>query len=113
GVQGLRGERGGGSVQMAGRRGARRRTRQPAEEDDTVEETEAAEGAGALRLPLLRGVIGSERPQRSEDERVAAARATAPAAGGLARGGGEKMQTALHDLTQCRRLLDAAPAARI
>src|SRR5262249_32765172 len=82
--------------------------RQPAEEDDAAAETEEAEGEGALRLPLLRGAAGHERPQSSEDEHVAAARAMAPSAGGLAREEVQKLQAALHDLTECRRLLDAA-----
>jgi DNA-binding transcriptional MerR regulator len=113
GVQRLLREQGVRFVQNVWQPGAPQPTRQATEEDDTVEETEAAEGAGALRLPLLRGVIGSERPQRSEDERVAAARATAPVAGGLAREDVQKLQTALHDLTECRRLLDAALAEKI
>jgi DNA-binding transcriptional MerR regulator len=113
GVQRLLREQGVRFVQNVWQPGAPQPTRQPAEEDDTVEETEAAEGAGALRLPLLRGVIGSERPQRPEDERVAAPRATAPAASGLAREDVQKLQTALHDLTECRRLLDAALAEKI
>jgi DNA-binding transcriptional MerR regulator len=113
GVQRLLREQGVRFVQNVWQPGAPQPTRQAAEEDDAVEETEAAEGAGALRLPLLRGVIGSERPQRSEDERVAAAGATAPAAGGLAREDVQKLQTALHDLTECRRLLDAALAEKI
>jgi hypothetical protein len=37
----------------------------------------------------------------------------APAPGGLAREDAQKLQTALHDLTECRRLLDAALAEKI
>jgi hypothetical protein len=37
----------------------------------------------------------------------------APSAGGLAREDVQKLQTALHDLTECRRLLDAALAEKI
>src|SRR5262249_58124599 len=106
-------ERGVRLVQNVGHRGAPQPTRQPAEEDDTVEETEAAEGAGALRLPSLRAAAGGERPPSSEHERAAAAHPMAPAAGGLAREDAQKLQTALHDLTECRRLLDAALAEKI
>src|SRR5262245_64382867 len=105
GVQRLLREQGVRFVQNVWQPGAPQPTRQAAEEDDAVEETEAAEGAGALRLPLLRGVIGSERPQRSEDERVAAARATAPAAGGLAREAGQEMQAGPPDPAGCRAAL--------
>jgi DNA-binding transcriptional MerR regulator len=113
GVQRLLREQGVRFVQNVWQPGAPQPTRQPAEEDEAVEETEAPEGAGALRLPLLRGAIGSERPQSSKDERAAAARALTPAAGGLAREDVQKLQTALHDLTECRRLLDAALAEKI
>jgi len=100
-------------VQNVWQPGAPQPARQPAEEDDTVEETEAAEGAGALRLPLLRGATGGERPPSFEHERAAAAHPMPPAPGGLAREDAQKLQTALHDLTECRRLLDAALAEKI
>src|SRR5262249_17017894 len=99
-------------VQSVWQPGAPQPTRQPAEEDDAAAETEEAEGEGALRLPLSRGAAGHERPQSSEDEHVAAARAMAPSAGGLAREEVQKLQAALHDLTECRRLLDAALAGK-
>jgi len=113
GVQRLLREQGVRFVQNVWQPGAPQPTRQPAEEDDTVEETEAAEGAGALRLPLLREATGGERPLSSEHERAAGAHPMAPAAGGLAREDAQKLQTALHDLTECRRLLDAALAEKI
>jgi DNA-binding transcriptional MerR regulator len=113
GVQRLLREQGVRFVQNVWQPGAPQPTRQPAEEDDAVADIEAAEGAGALRLPLLRGATGQERPQSSEDEHAAAARVMAPSAGGLAPEDVQKLQTALHDLTECRRLLNAALAEKI
>ena len=113
GVQRLLREQGVRFVQNVWQPGAPQPTRQPAEEDDAVAETEAAEDAAALRLPLLRGAGGHERPQSSEDQHADAARAMAPSAGGLARKDVQKLQAALHDLTECRRLLDAALAEKI
>ena len=113
GVQRLLREQGVRFVQNVWQPGAPQPTRQPAEEDDAVAETEAAEDAGVLRLPLLRGAVGHERPQSPEDEHADAARAMAPSAGGLAREDVQKLQAALHALTECRRLLDAALAERI
>jgi hypothetical protein len=37
----------------------------------------------------------------------------APAAGGLTRADAQKLQAALRDLTECRRLLDAALAEKV
>src|SRR5262245_54050997 len=85
GVQRLLREHGVRFVQNVWQPGAPQPARQPAEEDDTVEETEAAKGAGALRLPLLRGATGGGRPPSSEHARAAAAHPIVPAAGGLAR----------------------------
>jgi len=113
GVQRLLREQGVRFVQNVWQPGAPQPTRQPAEEDDAVAETEAAEDAGALRLPLLRGAVGHERPQSPEGEHADAARAMAPSAGGLARKDVQKLQAALHDLSECRRLLDAALAEKI
>ena len=113
GVQRLLREQGVRFVQNVWQPGAPQPTRQPAEEDDAVAETEAAEDAAALRLPLLRGAGGHERPQSSEDQHADAARAMAPSAGGLARKDVQKLQAALHVLTECRRLLDAALAEKI
>jgi len=113
GVQRLLREQGVRFVQNVWQPGAPQPTRQPAEEDEAVAEIEAAEGAGALRLPLLRGAAGQERPQSSEDEHAAAVRGMAASAGGLAREDVQKLQTALHDLTECRRLLNAALAEKI
>jgi DNA-binding transcriptional MerR regulator len=113
GVQRLLREQGVRFVQNVWQPGAPQPTRQPAEEDDVAAETEEAEGEGALRLPLLRGAAGHERPQSSEDEHAHAARAMAPSAGRLAREEVQKLQAAIHALTECRRLLDAALAEKI
>ena len=113
GVQRLLREQGVRFVQNVWQPGAPQPTRQPTEEEDTVEETEAAEGAGAPRLPLLRAATGGERAQSSEGERAGSSRAMAAAEGGLAHEDVQKLQAALHDLTECRRLLDAALAQKI
>src|SRR5262249_48813023 len=106
GVQRLLREQGVRFVQNVWQPGAPQPTRPPAEEDEAVAETVEAEGEGALRLPL-------ERPQSSEDEHAHAARAMAPSAGRLAREEVQKLQAAIHALTECRRLLDAALAEKI
>ena len=72
-----------------------------------------AEGAAAVELPLLRGAMGGERPQNSEGERAGSSRAMPAPEGGLAHEDVQKLQAALHDLTECRRLLDAALAQKI
>jgi DNA-binding transcriptional MerR regulator len=112
GVQRLLREQGVRFVQNVWQPGAPQPTRQPAEEDGAIEEIVAAEGTAAPRLPLLHAMRG-ERPQSSEDERAGSARAMPAAEGGLARQEVQKLQAALHDLTECRRLLDAALAKKI
>ncbi|HEU4358447.1 MAG TPA: hypothetical protein VFR54_08330, partial [Xanthobacteraceae bacterium] len=69
--------------------------------------------AAAVQLPLLRAAMGGERPQSSEAERAGSSRAMPAAEGGLAHEDVQKLQAALHDLTECRRLLDAALAQKI
>jgi DNA-binding transcriptional MerR regulator len=113
GVQRLLREQGVRFVQNVWQPGAPQPTRQSAEEDEAVERDEAADGAGALRLPSLGGAAGGERLQSSEDERAGVARVMTPAAGALARADLQKLQAALHDLTECRRLLDTALAEKI
>jgi len=108
GVQRLLREQGVRFVQNVWQPGAPQPTRQPAEEDGV-----AAEGAAAVQLPLLRGAAGGERPQSSESERAGSSRAMPAAEGGLAHEDVQKLQAALHDLTECRRLLDAALAEKI
>ncbi len=113
GVQRLLREQGVRFVQNVWQPGAPQPTRQPAEEDGAVEEAVAAEGAAAVQLPLLRGAAGGERPQSSESERAGSSRAMPAAEGGLAHEDVQKLQAALHDLTECRRLLDAALVEKI
>ena len=59
------------------------------------------------------GALGGERPQSSEGERAGSSRAMPAAEGGLAHEDVQKLQAAVHDLTECRRLLDAALAQKI
>ena len=111
GVQRLLREQGVRFVQNVWQPGAPQPTRQPAEEDGAVEETVAAEGA--VQLPLLRRAMGGERPQSSEGEHAGSSRAMPAEESGLAHEDVQKLQAALHDLTECRRLLDAALAQKI
>jgi DNA-binding transcriptional MerR regulator len=113
GVQRLLREQGVRFVQNVWQPGAPQPTRQGAEEDGAVEETAAAEGAAAVELPLLHGAMGGERPKSSEGEQAGSSRAMPAAEGGLAHEDVQKLQAALHDLTECRRLLDAALAQKI
>jgi DNA-binding transcriptional MerR regulator len=112
GVQRLLREQGVRFVQNVWQPGAPQPTRQGAEEDEAAERAEAAGGTGA-RLTSWRGALDGERPQSSEDEHAAATRVVAPAVGGLPREHVQKLQTALHDLIECRRLLDVALAEKI
>ena len=113
GVQRLLREQGVRFVQNVWQPGAPQPTRHPAEEDGAVEETVAAEGAAAMRLPSLRGTMGGERSQSSDGEGAGSSRAMPAGEGGLAHEDVQKLQAALHDLTECRRLLDAALAEKI
>jgi DNA-binding transcriptional MerR regulator len=83
---------------------------QPVHQPGDVEEDEAAleqavEDAGEPRLPLA----GVDEGERSEQRSAPPAlRAAAPPPAGLAREDVQKLQAALRELTECRRLLDAA-----
>jgi DNA-binding transcriptional MerR regulator len=92
GVQRLLREQGVRFVQSVWQPGAPQPTLQPAEaaSDDESESDEDEEG---------------DQPEVS-DARPAVPRVVAPT--GLAREDRQKLQAALHDLTECRRLLDAA-----
>jgi DNA-binding transcriptional MerR regulator len=92
GVQRLLREQGVRFVQSVWQPGAPQPTLQPAEaaSDDESESDEDEEG---------------DQPEVS-DARPAVPRVAAPT--GLAREDRQKLQAALHDLTECRRLLDAA-----
>jgi DNA-binding transcriptional MerR regulator len=110
GVQRLLREQGVRFVQNVWQPGAPQPVRQPAEEDEAVQHAKTGEPAGGLGVSSLRGAAG-ERSQSSGDARGDASGA-APA-GGLPREDAQKLQAALHDLTECRRLLDAALAEKI
>jgi DNA-binding transcriptional MerR regulator len=106
GVQRLLREQGVRFVQTVWQPGAPQPTHQPTE--DTVDD-EAGRPDAAGRG--LRGGDGDARAESSEDEGRVAPRVMAPA--GLAQGDRQKLQAALSDLTECRRLLDAALAEKI
>jgi DNA-binding transcriptional MerR regulator len=98
GVQRLLKEQGLRFVQNVWQPGAPQPTHRPAEEaDDSVETSEAAEHGG------------DERAGRSEMAgEGAVSSATTPHAAGLPREQLLKLHAALHELTECRKLLDAA-----
>jgi DNA-binding transcriptional MerR regulator len=111
GVQRLLREQGLRFVQSVWQEGAPQPVHQPGddEEDEAVIER-AAEDEGELRLPLAGGNEGERSEQRSAPP---APRATAPPpVAGLAREDVQKLQAALRELTECRRLLDAALTER-
>ena len=91
-------------VQAVWQPGAPQPVHRPAEEDELPEQEEADERAEAA--PPLRAPVDGTRAHGSEP---APAVAPAPVAG-LTRADAQKLQAALHDLTECRRLLDAALA---
>jgi DNA-binding transcriptional MerR regulator len=97
GVQRLLREQGVRFVQNVWQPGAPQPVHRPAEEDEPSEQAEADERAEAVRAP------------RFEPATPVASPALAPAAG-LTRADAQKLQAALQDLTECRRLLDTALA---
>jgi DNA-binding transcriptional MerR regulator len=107
GVQGLLRERGLRFVQNVWRPGAPQPIDRPADEEEPVE---AAERAGQPRAPSLSD--DGQRLERVEHAPPVAARGAAPSAG-LAREDAQKLQAALRDLTECRRLLQAVLAEKI
>ncbi|MGZ3310440.1 MAG: hypothetical protein ACXU8R_18120, partial [Xanthobacteraceae bacterium] len=82
------------------------------EEDEALEQPDA-ERVEAVRAPPLRGPDDGERTGISESAKPDVPAAFAPAAGGLTRADAQKLQAALRDLTECRRLLDAALAEKV
>jgi DNA-binding transcriptional MerR regulator len=99
GVQRLLREQGVHFVQNVWQPGAPQPSRQAGEEDEEAERR-VRETQGALPLPSLDDVADeqSEHPA---------------AAGSLAREGLQKLRAALHDLTECRRVLDAALGGKV
>jgi DNA-binding transcriptional MerR regulator len=100
GVQRLLKEQGQRFVQNVWQPGAPQPTHQPPEDasDESADLSEAEEQGGDE---------GAERPERAAQAGVAP-RATAPAPAGLPREQVLKLHAALHELTECRKLLDAA-----
>jgi DNA-binding transcriptional MerR regulator len=107
GVQRLLREQGLRFVQSVWQEGAPQPPQQPAEDEEPLETPEAAgQGAGEPRTPSL---SGADMGQRGVEHVPPVA---APAAG-LAREDVQKLQAALRELTECRRLLEAALAEKI
>jgi hypothetical protein len=94
-------------VQSVWQPGAPQPARQSLEADEAVEPP-IGEGADAVRRPSLRDLADDERLPRSQADYSAAADVAMPAIGGLAQEDVQKLRAALHDLTECRRLLNAA-----
>jgi DNA-binding transcriptional MerR regulator len=118
GVQRLLREQGVRFVQQVWQPGAPQPIHQPAEEDEP--DVGAAAGASAPPPPLQDADDGM-RAASSRDHTPVAPRLAAPpdharpelARPGLRREDVQKLEAALHDLTECRRLLDAALAESI
>ena len=111
GVQRLLREQGVRFVQNVWQPGAPQPAYQPSEDagDDAVEP-----GAEPGRGPRLASPhVDDEETESSEAEAPAAPRLPQPAPAGLAREDVQKLQAALRELTECRRLLDAAVAEKI
>jgi DNA-binding transcriptional MerR regulator len=98
GVQRLLKEQGQRFVQSVWQPGAPQPSRQPPEDasDEAGELTEAEEQGGG------------ERAERRERAATAPARMAAPPPAGMPREQVLKLHAALHELTECRKLLDAA-----
>jgi DNA-binding transcriptional MerR regulator len=120
GVQRLLREQGVRFVQQVWQPGAPQPIHQPAEED----EPDVGAAAGASALPPLPGADDGMRAtssQDSQDHTPVAPRLAAPpeharpelARPGLPREDVQKLEAALRDLTECRRLLAAALAENI
>jgi DNA-binding transcriptional MerR regulator len=77
-------------------------------EGDEEAETAMAAGAAALSITAARDVAGNENPQISWNNPPATAGAMPAATAAMSREQVEKLRAALHDLTECRRLLEAA-----
>ena len=110
GVQRLLREQGLRFVQSVWQEGAPQPVHQPGDvEEDEAALEQAVEDAGEPRLPLA----GVDEGERSEQRSAPPAlRAAAPPPVGLAREDVQKLQAALRELTECRRLLDAALTER-
>ncbi len=107
GVQRLLREHGLRFVQNVWQPGAPQPFQQSADEDEAVERPEVPDRGGALRSPSLRGADDGEALHDAADEASIAPGPVAPPPPGLAHEQVQKLQAALHDLAECRRLLDA------
>jgi DNA-binding transcriptional MerR regulator len=106
GVQRLLREQGPRFVQSVWQPGAPRLAPQPADDEA------ASEMADELPLPSPRGADEDERPERIEHVEPVAPRMPPARPPGLARDDVQKLEAALRDLAECRRLLEAALAER-
>jgi DNA-binding transcriptional MerR regulator len=110
GVQRLLREQGLRFVQSVWQEGAPQPPHQPADDEEPLETPEAAgQGAGEPRAPSL---SGADMGQRGVERVPPAAAPVAAPAAGLAREDVQKLQAALRELTECRRLLEAALAEK-
>jgi DNA-binding transcriptional MerR regulator len=110
GVQRLLREQGVHFVQNVWQPGAPQPARQAAEQDEDVERA-SLEDADVLPLASAGDGVGNERVQSSRSQ--PAAGGTGAAAAGLAAEEVQKLHAALHDLAECRRLLEAALREKI
>jgi DNA-binding transcriptional MerR regulator len=109
GVQRLLREQGVRFVQNVWQPGAPQPARQPAEHDEALDQA-SLEDADALSLSNLGHVVGDQGAQISQPHPGAS---TSAAAAGLAAEEVQKLHAALHDLAECRRLLEAALREKI
>jgi len=107
GVQRLLREQGVRFVQSVWQPGAPQPARQSLEADEALE-LPIGEGTDAMRRSSLRDLVDDEQPPSSRADYSAAADVATPGIGGLAREDVQKLRAALQDLTECRRLLNAA-----
>jgi DNA-binding transcriptional MerR regulator len=107
GVQRLLREHGLRFVQNVWQPGAPQPFQQSADEDEPVERADAPARGGALRAPSLRGADDGEELHAAAEPPGAPDPVVPPPPPGLAREQVQKLQAALHELAECRRLLDA------
>ena len=112
GVQRLLREQGPRFVQSVWQPGAPRPAQPPADDGAEIEALDEAAPAGELPLPSPRGADEGERPEHIEHVQAVAPRMPPARPAGLARDDVQKLEAALHELAECRRLLEAALAVR-
>jgi DNA-binding transcriptional MerR regulator len=112
GVQRLLREQGPRFVQSVWQPGAPRLAPQPADDEAATETLDETAGAGELPLSSPRGADKGERPERIELVEPVAPRMPPAHPAGLARDDVQKLEAALRELAECRRLLEAALAER-